>query len=231
MIEMNKTSETEVSQAILALYKNTRKVNTIAGNGALVMDRFDTQLENVKSELKETIDGLAENNLVEVVDGCCDLLVTLSELVMIMDGNESLLANPPMYLNMEGFTVETLIDCIKVDVHNGNYIDALGYTEDLAFQLNANMVHNCNSVAVSNLSKFIKLKELQDTEFNEEYLIKDLESKGRYPDVYAEHVEFEGDIWVVLKANYDKKNDEKYPLGKFLKIGLTFVEPEIVTYG
>ncbi len=230
MTQLNIVDKAAVAKAIQELYISTRKFNIVGGKAELSMERFEDQLELVKSELKETIKGLAENNLVEVVDGACDLAVTLSELVNIVSGNDDLLKDAPRYLNPENFSVETLVDCIAVSLHEGNYIDSLGYVEDLIFQLNAEMVGNCASVGASNMSKYLLLSDLNDSEYDEAYLCADLEAKGRYKDVYTEHVEVEGETWVVLKSKYDITNDEHYPKGKILKNGLSFKEPVLVVF-
>lgn len=230
MSHMNKDNREEVAQSILELYKNTRMVNTIAGNKSLCLSRLPNQVETVKAELKELNLGIKEDNLGEVVDGCCDLLVTLSEAVMIQDQNTALLEDTPKYLNSQGATVEELVEDINDAVNSYNYIDALGYTEDLCFQLNADMVWNNNQVASSNLSKFITVEELDASPETEFSICEAIEAQGRYTDVYAEVTEFEGTEWVVFKSKYDKENDEHYPKGKFLKNTLTFQEPQLVIY-
>lgn len=230
MSNLDKDNKVAVAKAIQELYINTRKVNSIAGNASLDISRFDNQLETVLDELKELNAGLATDDPGEVVDGTIDLLVTLSELVCIIDGNDDLTRDAPKYLNSDGSSVYELVSVINLCILDKNYIDALGYTEDLTFQLNADMVVNCNSVAESNLSKFIRLTDLQDTEYTEEFICKDIESKGRYVDVYSVHVEHEGETWVVFKSNQDTENNGVYPLGKFLKCPLTFKEPYLLIW-
>ena len=230
MSKMNKDNKQELCKAIQDLYINTRKVNSIAGNSSLDKSRFTNQLETVKAELKETNKGLKDGNLGEVVDGCGDLLVTLGELIMIIDGNTDLLLNPPQYLNSQGASVEELVEEINDAINTNNFIDALGSTEDLAFQLNADMVQNCYSIGSSNLSKFILAKDLDDSDETEFTICEFIESKGRYTDVYAETTEHEEEEWIVFKSKYDNENDEHYPKGKFLKCPLTFQEPNIIIY-
>ncbi len=230
MTQLNIVDKAAVAVAIQELYINTLKVNSIASSEPLSMDRFENQLETVKAELKELNAGMLANDPVEIVDGCIDLLVTISFLIMLQDGNDSLTKDAPKYLNTSGSSVEQLVDEINIAMGEGSYIDMLGLVEDMASQLNADMSASIASVGASNLSKFITLKDLEDTEFDEAYLCADLEAKGRYKDVYSERVEFEGETWVVLKSKYDITNDEHYPKGKFLKIGLTFQEPTIIVY-
>jgi hypothetical protein len=229
-MNMNKDNKQELCKAIQDLYINTRKVNSIAGNSSLDKSRFANQLETVKAELKETNKGLKEGNLGEVVDGCGDLLVTLSEFIMIIDGNTDLLHNPPQYLNSQGASVEELVEGINDAVNSSNFIDALGLTEDLAFQLNADMVHNLYSIGTSNLSKFILAKDLDESSETEFSICETIEAKGRYTDVYSETTTFDGEDWVVFKSKYDVENDEHYVKGKFLKCFLTFQEPELIIY-
>jgi hypothetical protein len=227
---MNKESSKVLAKAIQDLYINTRKVNSISGNASLVKSRLPNQIELVKAELKELNQGMKEGNLGEVCDGCGDLLVTLSETIMILDGNTDLLLNSPKYLNAQEADVEELVGDINDAVNLGKWIDALGATEDLAAQLNADMVSNCDSIGESNLSKFILAKDLDESAETEFSICEFIEEQGRYTEVYSEITEFQGEDWVVFKSKYDKENDEHYPLGKFLKCSLTFKEPEITIY-
>lgn len=228
--KLDKETNDDLAKAIQNLYINTRKFNTLGGNSKLCKERLPNQVELVKAELKETNKALENNDLVGLVDGCADLLVTLAESVMIQDGNTYLLDNPPKYLNSGCRNVHQLIGDINYYVENDNYIDALGATEDLAAQLNGEMVFNLKSVAESNLSKFIKASDLEasvDTEFS---IIEDIEAQGRYTDVYDETVEYEGEEYIVFKTKYDQQNNEKYPKGKIIKPVGWFKDPEFVVY-
>ena len=229
MTIINKETKTDLAKAIQHLYVNTLMVNQIAGN-KICKELIPNQLETVKAELKETQAALDNNNLGELADGCCDLLVTLSFLVMLEDGNESLIKNPPKYLNEDQFSVEDLVEAITECVEHSNYIDALGYTEDMAAQLNADMIANCYEVAESNSSKFITLEDLDASEHTEFSLIEEIEAQGRYTDVYTETTMHNGQEWVVFKSKYDQENNEHYPAGKFIKPPHFFKEPTIIVY-
>lgn len=228
--KLDKENNEDLAKAIQELYINTRKVNSIAGNAKLCKERIPNQIELVKAELKETNKALKDNDLVDLVDGCADLLVTLSELLCLIDGNDALIKNSPKYLNAGSRNVAQLIGDINYEVDEGNWIDALGATEDLAAQLNADMVHNLGSVGNSNLSKFVKVTDLDDSEHTEFSIIEDIEDQGRYTDVYTEVNTYEGEEYLVFKTKYDQENNEKYPKGKFIKPKGFFKEPSIVVY-
>ena len=234
--KLDKESKTDLANAILALYKSTRKFNIIAGNKELSKDRLPNQIELVKAELKETNDALKDNDLVEVVKECADLLVTLAELNMIIDKNteglngDDLLKNAPRYLNQQGRNVEQLIGDINYHIEEEEWLDALGATEDLTMQLNADMVHNLKQVALSNLSKFTMVEDLDISEETEFTICEYLNAQRRYENVYSEIVDFNGVEYVVFKSKRDILNEEYYPKGKVIKSPLTFKLPELCVY-
>jgi hypothetical protein len=228
---MNKETKAQIGKAIQGLYKATLKFNTLGGNDYKDKSLFNNQLETVKAELKETIKALKEGNLGELVDGSLDLGVTLSFLIMIIDGDTSICDNAPLYLNNEDLTVEELVPLITNCIDTENYIDALGYTEDLIYQVNGDAVHNAAQVGSSNLSKYILAEDLDNSEYSEFTVCEVINKSGRYEDVYSEVITYEGDEWVVFKSKKDSKNNESYPKGKLLKCPLTFQEPNLVIYG
>lgn len=228
--KLDKETNDDLAKAIQDLYISTRKFNILGGNEKLCKERLPNQIELVKAELKETSKALEENDLVGMVDGCGDLLVTLSEAVTIQDGNTSLLQDPPKYLNAGCRNVEQLMGDINHAVENENWIDALGATEDLAAQLNAEMPHNLHSIGESNLSKFIKVSDLENSADTEFSIISDIEAQGRYTDVYDETVMYEGEEYLTFKTKYDQLNNESYPKGKIIKPIGWFKEPELVVY-
>ncbi len=230
MTQLNIVDKAAVAVAIQELYISTRKFNIVGGKAELSMDRFEDQLELVKAEVKEINQALADNNLVEIVDGALDIAITACELIMCIDGNTSLLEDKPLYLNSAGLDVVTLIGNINSSMEDANYIDVLNYTEDLIYQINASMVENCEEVCASNLSKFLTLTDLHDSDYTTEFICKDIESKGRYANVYTEEVAVDGTVYVVFKSKFDMQNNENYPVGKILKCPLSFKEPVLVVF-
>lgn len=229
-MQLNKENKSAVAVAIQGLYQSTLKFNTLAGNDYKDKTLFNNQLENVKSELRETIEALEAGDLGELVKESLDLAVVLSFLVMIIDGNDSVCVNPPLYLNSEDLTVEELVPLITGYVDTEDYINALCSTEDLIYQLNADAIHNAKEVGDSNLSKFILAKDLDASENSEFDIIDSFVEDGRYEDVYSEVLTYEGEEWVVFKAKRDARNNEVYPKGKILKNMLTFKNPSLVIY-
>lgn len=72
-----------MSNNIQTAYESVRKFNTIAGNLShanheQTLDGLYSQLEFIESELKETIQAFDEQDTVELVDGACDLFVTVA---------------------------------------------------------------------------------------------------------------------------------------------------------
>ena len=98
--KIDKESNEDLAKVIQDLYVLVRKMNSIAGSHSLTKDRLTNQKEIVKSEVREMREALDENNLAEIALESVDLLITLSELVMILDGNEDLTKNPPKYLTL-----------------------------------------------------------------------------------------------------------------------------------
>lgn len=230
MTQLNKENNKDLALAIQELYINTYKVNTIAGNAAFDQARIPTQIELIKAELKETNVALVEENLGELVDGVGDLLVTISSLLLILDQNLDLLENAPLYLNAGDNSVEELIAEINIHIEAGNWIDSLGSTEDLAAQLNADIISSLSSIGESNLSKFPTVKMINDSDTTIEEEVAAIEAQGRYESVCVESSLYEGEEYVVFKTKFDKKNNESYPLGKFIKPPTFFKEPEIIVY-
>lgn len=232
-MNLNKESKQEISQAIGDLYRATRRVNILAGNESLDKNRFGTQLAAVEEEMQELIDGYEDNNLGLIIDATIDSLVTVSELISIIDGNDSIIQdNPiPKHLNLYDRNVEQLINHAVDNFNNDNYIDLLGNLEDLCVVLNCPICENIYSVIESNNSKFITVKELDESTETEFSICEAIESEGRYEDVYSETVDYQGEEYIVFKSKYDKKNDKKFTKGKFVKPLGFFKEPTIVVYG
>lgn len=73
-------------------YDDVKKFNSIAGNltkhdNVSDTDSVDCQLEFIREELNETMDGYAFQNSVELLDGACDLFVTVAGLLQKLEMN------------------------------------------------------------------------------------------------------------------------------------------------
>ena len=72
--------------AIFTAYREAEKFNKVADNLVNVTpDSISNQLSYIFSELTETIDGLEDADSVEVLDGCCDLFVTVAGLMQKLE--------------------------------------------------------------------------------------------------------------------------------------------------
>ena len=76
----------EVTKVIRKAYDQVREFNDIAGNLTNVTDdSVDNQIGFIFEELSETITGFEEGNRVEVLDGACDLFVTVAGLLQKLE--------------------------------------------------------------------------------------------------------------------------------------------------
>ena len=67
-------------------YEQVRKFNQIAGNlNGADLDGIAHQIEFIDSELDEAWAGYQEQDMVEVVDGACDLFVTVAGLMQRLE--------------------------------------------------------------------------------------------------------------------------------------------------
>lgn len=76
----------EVAKVIKVAYNEVGEFNDIAGNLTNVsLESIDAQLSFIFEELTETIDGLEQGNMVELLDGACDLFVTVGGLMQKLE--------------------------------------------------------------------------------------------------------------------------------------------------
>lgn len=76
----------EVTKVIQEAYAKVRAFNDIAGNLTSVTDdSVDNQISFIFEELTETITAFEEGNKVEVLDGACDLFVTVAGLMQKLE--------------------------------------------------------------------------------------------------------------------------------------------------
>lgn len=76
----------ETTKVINVAYDEVAQFNEIAGNlSNVTVGSIDAQLSFIFEELTETIDGLEAGDLVELLDGACDLFVTVSGLLQKLE--------------------------------------------------------------------------------------------------------------------------------------------------
>ena len=220
-MKLSRTTKQEKAHAILQTYKISSEINRCVGN-ELTDEYAENQHNLAESELKESILAIEKNDLVELHDGIADVCVTLSECLMIQDGNTFLLENAPKYLNEEEKPVEECVYEAYRHFRERNYVDALGCIEDAVDAVEGDIVDYLNAVQLSNLSKF---PEIETTDIDPELECERIEEKGRYQDVYYEEGELCGKRVYIFKSKYDKENNERFPKGKYLKPSC-FKEPQ-----
>jgi NTP pyrophosphatase (non-canonical NTP hydrolase) len=82
-----KPETTNQDQAILEFKQLTKKFNELAGNTKNVnKEKLKQQLNLITEELLETVEALKQNDLVEVLDGYTDLMVTVVGLGDMLEG-------------------------------------------------------------------------------------------------------------------------------------------------
>ena len=76
----------QVTKIIRTAYADVRIFNDVAGNLTDVTDAsIDNQLSFIFEELSETITGFEAGDKVEVLDGACDLFVTVAGLLQKLE--------------------------------------------------------------------------------------------------------------------------------------------------
>lgn len=127
----------EVAKVIKVAYNEVAEFNDIAGNLTNVtLESVDAQLGFIFEELTETIDGLESGNMVELLDGACDLFVTVGGLLQKLEAmgfnvahglgrvNANNLSKFPKlgaaYRNPEGFTATLNEKYQRIVLKDGN---------------------------------------------------------------------------------------------------------------
>lgn len=112
----------KTTEIIQQAYADVRVFNDIAGNlNNPDLTSIDNQIGFIFSELTETIDGFEAGDMVEVLDGACDLFVTVAGLMQKLEAagydvataiarvNENNLSKFPLFVGTEdirdGYTV------------------------------------------------------------------------------------------------------------------------------
>lgn len=211
----------QLAEALLETWKISDEINVAVGLTTDSDEQLPHQIEVAFGEFKEGVQAIKDFNEEEIYDAICDLNVTVIPCAMMYAGNKSLLDEPhPYELNPEGKDFNELIHDAQREFLSTKYgvrhfASCVDYVCDLSAASNIDqdkMIKYLNSVNKSNLSKFPEVGSV-DPE-NECELI---EEKGRYTDVYFEESELLGKKVYIFKSNYDKKNNERFTNGKYLK--------------
>ncbi len=227
MIELNKETKRDLGEAIQGFYEDVFEFNKIAGR-ELLMDQYGNQLNTVVEESLELSTGLAERNIVELVDAIADCMYTASFAVGILDGSDAITLDAPVYLNEQEIPLELLIPQALLELEEGNMIDFLSSCEDMCVVVNADMKYNLSQVSKSNLSKFPLVQEVPCPKA----VCDEIMEEGRYSEVtYSVSKKF-GENCYVFKAQKDNSNGKLYPQGKVVKPSekYGYFEPTIAVY-
>lgn len=227
MSNLNKDTKKDLGLAIQNFYKEVFEFNKIGGR-TLHESEYENQFKTVWEEAQELKSGLEDGNIVEVVDAICDSLFTASFAVGLLDGNDGITKNPPIYLNEKEVPVEQLIPEALAYLEEGNMIDFLTTVEDMCSVINADMPYCLNQVSKSNLSKFLLVKDTPDPDL----VCEEIEDQGRYDNVtFTESTKF-GEPCYIFKASTDKLNGTNFPNGKIVKPleRHGYLEPSICVY-
>lgn len=118
----------ETTKTIEQAYRDVALFNTLAGNLTNVSDdSVDNQISFIFEELTETITAFEEGNKVEVLDGACDLFVTVAGLMQKLEA--------------QGYDVATALD--RVNENNLSKFPKFVGPEDLrdGYSVTVNVLH------------------------------------------------------------------------------------------
>lgn len=212
---------TKLVEKLVETWKISDAINVAVGLTTDSDEQLPHQINIAYSEFKEGMQAIKEDDENGRYDALVDLHVTVSPCVMMYAGNKDILHTPYEYeLNVEGKDFNTLLhdaqrEFLSTEHGIHHFISSLEYLCDLAAAKDLDqdrVILFLDSVNKSNLTKFPEVGSV-DPEEECEYI----ESKGRYTDVYFEETELLGKQVYVFKSKYDKKNNERFPNGKYLK--------------
>lgn len=218
-----------LKEKILETWKVSDQINMLVGLDTTSDEHLPHQLELAFSEFKEGALAIKEGDIKGCYDSISDIHVTLPTCAMMYAGNKSLLDGTYDYeLNVDKKDFNELLHeaqhyllSKKYGVHH--FQSAVDVACDMAAAKDINhdkMIAYFDAVNTSNLLKFPEVGSVDP-----EWECDNIESQGRYTEVYFEEGELLGKKVYIFKSKYDKKNNERYPNGKYLKPS-TFKEPE-----
>lgn len=198
--------------------------------------RLTNQFALVKEEYEELVNAYNQNDLKEIRDGICDVLVTVYGLLHISNADPKIVAGHTKFLNNH-FIVQTkaawlwdmsesmsLIEKDIVDFDwNNNFVEWLVYlideTEGLAKEFKFDIEEDMYQVLVSNLSKVSKTQG--DAFVTQTYYRETVGIETRLEECST----FPG--WIIkVKGSQTGKDGKFYPDGKFLKCRINFKPPQ-----
>lgn len=162
-----------------------------ARGGALTP--LDKQMGFLREEFKETLDALRLGDMVEVVDGVCDMLVVASYAHYLRQGGTF---GNGYLCSYDEDTQFSLLSLERAVIFDDNPSTALKQIVALAYSLDVNLRYNIEEVLASNDSKFPTMlqlrvaypdcKGLSDEELlNFESAQIERREEGKYSGVYS----------------------------------------------
>lgn len=221
---MSRVNKEELGNALTYLYESTLDFNRIGGK-SIHPDYTESQKGVILEEGKETIKALIEKDLKEIIDGCLDVCVTASFMVMILDGDDSLTKGHTNLFNVDGRSQEVIVGSLLTCLLKEDWIGVLECAEDLVYLSEGDTIHNVYEVANSNLSKYVPVTLLDDPE----EMCETIESEDRYTGVeYSINKKSNGEEVYVFTATYDLKEKHAFDKPKIVKPKGFFKEPNLI---
>lgn len=129
MSEIDKTTKQEVVSTIKTTYLYAKNNTTLSKSNNLL-----------KEDARELLDLLDTNNKEDILDVLFECLITCAGKQITLDGDDTLIRQEILYLNNENLSCNDLVCKVIVCVEDDNIIDALGYLEDVVYQINLDVV-------------------------------------------------------------------------------------------
>lgn len=127
-----------------------------ARGGALTP--LDKQMGFLREEFKETLDALRLGDMVEVVDGVCDMFVVASYAHYLRQGGTF---SNGYLCSYDKDTQFSLLSLERAVIFDDNPSMALKHIIALAYSLDVNLRYNIEEVLASNDSKYPTIEELR----------------------------------------------------------------------
>ncbi|AGH32258.1 nucleotide pyrophosphohydrolase [Vibrio phage 11895-B1] len=207
----------------LLTFENTVvKWNKIFGNNPDDVSLIPTYRDLTSEEFEELVEGIETNNHEETLDAIADIIYTSFMWAVLQGKGIATSADEAYYVNMWenmsiGTSLELCLERMSEALGENDSFKFKTYFDMVLFKLSDNydIVSAFNRVTESNFSK--SCDQSVDDGKEIEYIL----DEGRYVGIYTE----ESNGRVIFKAEYDVKNDVKYPKGKIVKPS-TYRSPE-----
>ncbi len=184
--------------------------NVLFGNDLNNKNLIDTYINLCIEEGTEWVQAIKDQNHVEILDAICDSVFTGFMLNRLQEGG-----GYGKWFEVEdlGFPVilEKFIEDLQTkQIHS--YTTCL-VAEVYQASQHYNILEAFNRVAESNFSKAISKLAVENGEISLQDCVTEVESAGRYEDVFVHETESR----FLIKARKDLQEGKEYPDGKIVK--------------